>query len=308
MRDIRARIAHRHGIELNPGQILELASRRLEAILDPRNANPALLEQLRKAAGARPESAVSAQAAPPYSFEDTTLYESHRGLLRNIRRLLNPLLRLFFNPNTLVHALNTQARLNAEQTQREAERDILQSEWNALHYELVRRVVGESARLSLEVQALSLRVESLVARADFADRRVGAIEALQTQRPAQRVPPDGGRAQQPVQIRAEPLVAATATSDSSEGLSTEGQRKRRRRRRGRRSGGFGDGAQETMPPGSGSATDSEEQLGGSVSDESEPAPLQGGAAEPAPTPESAHGAALARPDNGYGNPGDEPTS
>src|SRR4051812_25103262 len=51
MRDIRARISQRHGIELSNQQVQELAARRLEAILDPRTISPALLEQLRKSAG-----------------------------------------------------------------------------------------------------------------------------------------------------------------------------------------------------------------------------------------------------------------
>ena len=51
MRDIRARISQRHGIELSNQQIQELAARRLEAILDPRTIKPALLEQLRARRG-----------------------------------------------------------------------------------------------------------------------------------------------------------------------------------------------------------------------------------------------------------------
>src|SRR6187402_1921424 len=50
MRDIRARISTRHGIDFTPQQIQELAARRLEAILEPRHAKPALLEQMRRAA------------------------------------------------------------------------------------------------------------------------------------------------------------------------------------------------------------------------------------------------------------------
>ena len=51
MRDIRARISRRHGIDLTTQQIQELASRRLEAILEPRHVKPALMEQMRRAAG-----------------------------------------------------------------------------------------------------------------------------------------------------------------------------------------------------------------------------------------------------------------
>src|SRR5688500_17062205 len=106
MRDIRARVAQRHGIELSTEQIQELAARRLEAILDPRTVNPSLMQQLRKSAGAAPETP-AAPPVPAYTFEDSTLYESHRGVLRFMRRLFNPILKLFFNPNPLVHALHT---------------------------------------------------------------------------------------------------------------------------------------------------------------------------------------------------------
>src|SRR5688572_3282902 len=90
MREIRARISQRHGIDLTLQQIQELAARRLESILDPRTVNPSLLEQLRRTAAAPPEITATV-ADPGYSFEDSTLYDTHRGLLRFLRRLLNPI-------------------------------------------------------------------------------------------------------------------------------------------------------------------------------------------------------------------------
>src|SRR5262249_37338697 len=47
-----------------------------------------------------------------YSFETGTIYDTHRGLLRFIRKLLNPILKLLFNPNPLIDALHRQGRLN----------------------------------------------------------------------------------------------------------------------------------------------------------------------------------------------------
>ena len=47
MREIRARIAQRQGIDLSNQQIQDLAARRLESILDPRAIKPSLLEGLR---------------------------------------------------------------------------------------------------------------------------------------------------------------------------------------------------------------------------------------------------------------------
>ena len=231
MRDIRSRVSSRPGVELSNQQIQELAARRLEAILDPRHIKPAMLEQLRKTAGEPVE--IVASPDDGYTFEDTTLYETHRGLLRLIRRLLNPILKLFFNPTPLVQALNTQARLNQEAAVREAERERRQAEWNALHYDLLHRLVMEVSRGAIDAQALSMRIESLAAKVDFNERRVRSIENAMHQ----------GRAPQS-QRPAQTEIAAPATPRPGEGateaVAVEGQgdspRRRRRRRRGRRGG------------------------------------------------------------------------
>lgn len=245
MRDIRAGIAQRNGIELSNQQIQELAARRLESILDPRTVRPALLDQLRRAAGAAPEAA-PADAAPAYSFEDQTLYESHSGLTRAIRRLLQPVLKLFFNPNPLIRALNIQARLNTEHAKREAERDRRQAEWNALHYELVQRLVTEIARLSLEGQSLALKVEALSAKVDFNERRVRTIEGSAHQPRQGGGRRDGTDAPAAVSLAASSAPASTAADgiapggpSTAQGLTPTGDapRRRRRRRRGRRSDG-----------------------------------------------------------------------
>ncbi len=249
MRDIRSRIAQRHGIELTNQQIQELAARRLESILDPRSVKPALLDQLRRAAGTPPDTTAPASADAPYSFEEATLYDSHRGLMRFIRKLLNPILKLFFNPNPLIRALNIQARLNTESLAREAERERRQAEWNALHYEILHRVVTEIARVTLEVQSLSMRVESLAAKVDFNERRVRGIEgAMHQARPAGRRE-EGRRDEGRRDIQETPLppqvvvqaaeVAATEPVAQGQGQAqpSEGTRRRRRRRRGRRGAG-----------------------------------------------------------------------
>ena len=169
MRDIRSRISQRHGIELTTQQIQELAARRLEAILDPRTVKPSLLEQIRRSTSTPLDTATPPELA--YSFEDTTIYDSHRGSLRFIRRLLNPLLRLFFNPNPLIAALNTQAKLNQAAALREAERERRQAEWNALHYEILQRLVLEVSRTSLEAQQLTMRIEALSTKPRRRQRR-----------------------------------------------------------------------------------------------------------------------------------------
>jgi len=228
MREIRARIAQRHGIELTHQQIDDLAARRLEYILDPRAMKPEFLDRLRRTAD---EVVDREQTRPPsepvYVFEDTTFYDSHRPILRFIRKLLNPLLKLFFNPNPLIRALHLQAQLNVETAERNATRDRRQAEWNALHYRIIQRLVTEVSRLSLEAQALSARVESLGGRVDFNDRRVRGLEGTMHQaRPAARAPETPAPATTP-----EPGAPPDTGTDTGQ---TDVARRRRRRRRGRR--------------------------------------------------------------------------
>lgn len=236
MRDLRARIAQRHGIDLSQQQLQELAARRLEAILDPRTVKPALLEELRRGAAAAPEA--PATGAPGYDFTDTTIYESHRGFIRFMRRLLNPVLMLFVNPNPIARALSAQSRINTEAAERATEQAQRQTEWNALHFDILQRLVTEVAKVSIEVQALSSRVESLVARVDFNDKRVRTLE---------NAPATGGRPShrpvEPAVAQAPQTAAATVPGGSESGVTEsggEGVRRKRRRRRGRRSGTWSD--------------------------------------------------------------------
>jgi hypothetical protein len=235
MREIRARISQRHGIDLSTQQIQELAARRLEAILDPRTVKPSLLEQLRRSAGAAVDTRPS-DPALSYSFEATTLYESPSGFVRFMRRLLQPLLKLFFNPNPLIQAMHTQAQINQAALAREAERDRRQAEWNALHYEILQRLVTEISRTSLEGQGLSMRVESLAAKVDFNERRVRGVEqTLHQARPAPR-PSEGAplAPSAPTPPRESAPAEAQITEASGREGTPEGSRRRRRRRRGRR--------------------------------------------------------------------------
>jgi hypothetical protein len=246
MRDIRTKIAQRHGIDLTDQQVQELASRRLESILDPRTIKPSLLEQLRRSAGARPDTVAAAdRAAAPFEFEDTTLYDSPNALTRFIRKLLNPILKLFFNPNPLIRALHIQSRLNAEAARREAERDERQAEWNALHYELLHRIVAETAKVSLEAQGLGLKVESLAAKVDFNERRVRGIEGVVHQTRTG----SGREREREREVPPPPLPASSPPNDAAaaapagvapEGSTSDVPRRRRRRRRGRRGGGGGE--------------------------------------------------------------------
>jgi len=289
VREIKTRIAQRHGIDLSSSQIQELAARRLEAILDPRTLKPSLLDQLRQNAGA-PAAIAPVEPAPAYEFEDHTIFDTHNGLLRALRNLLKPVLKLFFNPNPIAHALNAQARLNKEAASREMERERTQSEWNALHYTLVQRLVTEIARTSIEMQSLALRVESLSTRVDHYERRVRELEQgvqptsqQQQQSPSAGVPPfNPGRAS-----------GGGETAGGGSDQSSEGGRRRRRRRRSRRGPGGPDGAPDGSP----------ETSPAEMADDGGPDDVEPDA--PAEAPAEASPAAAA-PDTAAGGPTDEP--
>jgi hypothetical protein len=202
MRQIRSRIREKRGVDYTEEEIRELASVKLETFLDPKGIRSGLLEQYQRQ---REEPG----PARNYAFEDTTLFDSPRPFLRAIRKLLRPILKLFFNPDPLIEALHIQSRLN---------------ESEALYYELIHNLVLETTRLSIEVKNLKMRVESTSSRLDFDERRARALEGVVQYRPgvvAPLQPPSGG-----------------GQGQSAEGDPSE-RRNRRRRRRGRRRPGAG---------------------------------------------------------------------
>jgi hypothetical protein len=203
MRQIRARIREKRGVDYTEEEIRELASVKLEKFLDPRGVRSDLLEQYRR----KRESATTARN---FAFEDTTIYASSRAPLRLIRRLLNPILKLFFNPNPVIEALHIQSKLNDSYNQAEA-----------LYYELIHNLVLETTRLGIEVKNLKMRVESISSRLDFDERRARALEGVVQYRPG-AVPP-----LQP------PAAGVSGPTPPPEGDAGE-RRMRRRRRRGRR--------------------------------------------------------------------------
>ena len=202
MQQIRSRIREKRGVDYTEEEIRELANVKLERFLDPRGVRSDLLEQFRKRRAAAPPP-------PNFAFEDSTMFESHRGLLRFIRRLLRPILKLFFNPNPLIQALNIQSQLNTRHAQRE--------EMDGLYYELLHNLVIEATRLGIEVKNLKMRVESMSSRVDFDERRARALEGVVQYRPG-AVPP---------------LQPPTGSDAGTETEQSE-RRTRRRRRRGRR--------------------------------------------------------------------------
>jgi hypothetical protein len=251
MTQIRGRIAEKRGVDYTEEQIRELATVRLEKFLDPRNLRSDLLEQFKRS---RPAISVDAAAfEAPYTLDDQTLFTSHRPVLRFIRRLLLPILKLFFNPNTLNQILYTQSLFNIDMLKRDATRRIERAEWNALYYEVLHNMVLETTRMSIEVKNLRMRVESLSSRLDFSERRVRALEGVVQYRP------EAMRPRERREPLPEPAAGAVTEGVVAEGLDAETPgsgprpegdglaRRRRRRRRGRR--GQRDGFAAAAPEG-----------------------------------------------------------
>jgi hypothetical protein len=214
MRQIRARIREKRGVDYTEEEIRELANVKLEKFIDPKGVRSDLLEQFRRVRE-------SSETARNYSFEEATIYESSRSLLSGLRRLLNPILKLFFNPNPMIEALHIQSRLNESYNHSEA-----------LSYELMHNLVVELTRTSIEVKNLKMRLESMASRLDFDERRARALEGVVQYRPGATTP----------------LQPPTGQND----LDVDGneRRQRRRRRRGRRRGhGFPRDAGEGAPGG-----------------------------------------------------------
>jgi hypothetical protein len=207
MRQIRARIREKRGVDYTEEEIRELANVRLEKFLDPRGVRSDLIEQFRRKR--------EATLPPNFKFEDTTIYETHRGFLRFLRKLLNPILKLFFNPQPIADALHIQAKLNAQQAAIEP-----------LYYEVIHNLVVETTRLGIEVKNLKMRLESMSSRLDFDERRARALEGVVQYR-AGAVPP---------------LQPSPSGADRESAAAQQERRTRRRRRRGRRPGSQREGA------------------------------------------------------------------
>jgi hypothetical protein len=242
MEQIRARIREKRGVDYTEQQIQDLAAVKLEKFLDPRGVRSDLLEQFRRA-----QPPYRPPELPNYAFEEHTLFESHRAPLRLMRRLLQPILKLFFNPNPLIQALNIQSRLNTAYAEREAHREAARHTFDQLHYEVLHNLVVETTRLGIEVKNLKMRVESLSSRLEFNERRARALESVVVYKPAtdERVerrvepryepPPREPRVAEPAPVAETGRPPASTTPPQPEG---PGQRsRRRRRRRGRRGTG-----------------------------------------------------------------------
>ncbi len=248
MRQIRARIQEKRGVDYTEQQIQELASVKLERFLDPKGVRSDLVEQFRKARDRRLEPFHPDQ----YDVDANALFGSPRVVLRVIRKILNPILKLFISAPTLVQVLHKQSEMNKlYEKQLHMLRDKTQQrdEVDVLYYELVHNLVLELTRVGIENRNLKMRLESLSSRLDFDERRARALEGVVQFRPGTGPSREPVQAQPPrpsfVQPRPEPATPAHVSADgSAQEVAVAGEpgsesgtaRRRRRRRRGRRGG------------------------------------------------------------------------
>jgi hypothetical protein len=231
MRQIRSRIKEKRGADYTEDEIRELARVKLERFLDPRAVRSDLIEHYRRQRTVTPLSAIE-QAPPIYAFDQETIYASSRGVagqaLRAIRKLLNPVLKLFFNPNPLIHVVSMQSALNGYYSRtmdRISERFVQRDQLDALNFEVLNNLVVELTRVSIENRNLKMRLESLNTRLDFSERRARALEGVVQYKPGAS----------PVSLTTlEPVEAGEEDADKTG--------RKRRRRRGRKRAGETDAA------------------------------------------------------------------
>lgn len=225
MGQIRARVKEKRGADYTEEEVKALAGVKLEKFLDPLAVRSGLLDEYRRQ---RTTTSLLGIETPPdlYGFDAETMYASSRGaagrMLRTIRKLLNPVLKLFINPNPLIHVMNMQTSLNGYFTRSIARVSDHLSQRDALNFEVLNNVVVELTRLSIENRNLKMRVESLNTRLDFAERRARALEGVVQYKPGAS----------PVSLTTlEPVQDATLAPEDADKVG-----RRRRRRRGRRRG------------------------------------------------------------------------
>jgi hypothetical protein len=246
MEQIRSRVREKRGVDYTEQQLRELAAVKLEKFLDPRGVRSDLLQRFKEQ-----QPQYEPPVLPLYTFEDTTIFETHRGPLQWIRKLLLPILKLFFNPNPIIHVLHAQSEINRLNLEREAAQVKRRMEMESLYYEIIHNLVFELTRSGIEVKNLKMRVESLASRLEFNERRARALESVVVYRTAEDEPAESTAASLPQgsgdPTTLSPQVGSTPPSASEPsslpGASHQalgegpGQRsRRRRRRRGRRSG------------------------------------------------------------------------
>jgi hypothetical protein len=153
MRSIRKRIEEKKQGVYSDDEIRDIAEHRLDAVLDAHEFNSDFIADFR-----------SQPSRWNFSFGPQTLYRSSRGavgqLLERTRSLLQPLQKLFWNPNPMISALSRQSDLNS------------------YYVHVLHGLAVELTKLNLEVQDLRNRNLQLQGRLDLLARREKTLEDM----------------------------------------------------------------------------------------------------------------------------------
>ena len=203
MANIRRKIEEKRKGLYTEDEVREIAEMKLDAVLEASEFNSDFVAAFR----ARDEKW-------NYSFNPETIYASSHagggGLIRAARRLLHPVLKLFFNPNPIISALSRQADLNR------------------YYVLLLHNMAQELTRANLELTNLKARLRTLGIRVDFQGKREKTMEQVVLEREPRESRPLPSRSDRP-----EP----SERPERSERSSERGERDRGGERRDRGPGG-----------------------------------------------------------------------
>jgi hypothetical protein len=157
MANIRRKIEEKRKGVYTEEEVREIAEMKLDAVLDANEFNSDFVSAFR----ARDEKW-------NYQFDPETIYRSSHagggGLIRALRSFLNPVLKLFFNPNPIISALSRQADLNR------------------YYVLLLHNMAQELTRSNLELTNLKARLRTLGIRVDFQTKREKTMEQVVLER------------------------------------------------------------------------------------------------------------------------------
>ena len=227
MANIRKKIEEKRKGLYTEEEVKEIAEMRLDAILDSNEFNSDFVAAFR-----------ARDAQWNYSFTPETIYQSSAGskggLIRKLRSLLNPVLKLFFNPNPMISALTRQSDLNR------------------YYVLLLNNMTTEVTRLNLELTNLKARLRTLGVRVDFQTKREKTFEQMASAKResrSSREPREPREAREPRESR-EPRDSGS-NDGRRRGRGGAGRRPYRRRRGGRPNSGRAGGEGGTKEGGSG---------------------------------------------------------
>ena len=142
MATIRSRIEEKRKGLYTEEEVREIAEMKLDSVLDASQFNSDFVAAFR----ARDEQW-------NFTFGPETIYQSSRGLsgqlIRLARSVLNPVLKLFFNPNPIISSLSRQADLNR------------------YYVSLLHNMAVELTKMNLEVTNLKARLRDTGAKVEF---------------------------------------------------------------------------------------------------------------------------------------------